>query len=170
MLILYALLVFALSSSIVADSDVSDSDAASGSAAEKAADAAEKAADAAKKVADAGPKALEYSKHPHLIHHTWFRFKPQVPEAERCASWSEDKDLDDVLIFIPDGSNGIVNVTYLIYKRVLKGTTLGAASERFEEISPNMQLTDLNKNKMLFPKLEGYWGRSDLAPMVCDLC
>lgn len=163
MLILYALLVFALSSSIVADSDVSDSDAASGSAAEKA-------ADAAKKVADAGPKALEYSKHAHLIHHKWVRFKPQVPEAERRASWSEDKDLDDVLIFIPDGSNGIVNVTYLIYKRLLKGTTLGAASERFEEISPNMQLTDLNKNKRLFPKLEGYWGRSDLAPMVCDLC
>ena len=106
MLILYALLVFALSSSILADSDESDSDAA-----EKA----------------ARPKALEYSKNSHLIHHTWIRFK-SVEEAKKRASWPEDQDLDDVLKFIPDGNNGIVNVTYLTVRRQLKGTTLGKSS------------------------------------------
>ena len=156
MLILYALLAFALSSCIVGFID----------------DEFEKA------INEIVPNALEYSKHPHLPHGLWIRFKPPGEVAERPY-----RELDDIMQFIcATDDSGIVAVTYWRLDRQLTLDESGTGSwgivlgnnkrTKRTEISSNVQLTDLNKPDLkLLPQLKGFWGRSvEILGPVCDLC
>ncbi|KAF8737672.1 hypothetical protein AX14_012545 [Amanita brunnescens Koide BX004] len=143
MLILYALLIIAFSSSVVANppSDIERNP----------------------------PKAIEHNNNDHLSNCLWVRFG-LAKKPEDKSSW-EDRNLDDVMKFVPvnDGS-GIVSVIFSKLERELVGRSWrtkltqrpkeGQLGRMVSSESSNVRLADLNKESGLLP-LEGYWGHSD---------